>query len=152
MPTLVLETAAIGDKLVDPDEETRMNEELKEKSLYRNPSTSLSGQNTTVNPQKTNKEKHSDTKTNVKQSRTTKDVTAILKITEVKVEDNNNNMKTSQIIDLTDNDLNDSEYEEDDEVNYRKDGTTVFGKAINYWMVMGIPNCLLIITKTVSKI
>lgn len=125
MPTLVLETAALGDKVIDPDEETRMNEELKRKYLYRNPSTSLSGQNTTVNPPKIYKEKYSDTKINLKKSRTTKDVTAILKITEVKVEDNNN-MNTSQIIDLTDNDLNDSEYKEYDEVNYRKNGNSVW--------------------------
>lgn len=124
MPTLELETAALSDKIIDPDEETMMYDELKEKYLYRNPSTSLSGQNTTVNPPEIDKEKHSDTRTNVKQSRTTKDVTSILKTREVNVDDHNNR-NTSQIIDLTHNDVNDSEYEEDDEVNCRKNGNSV---------------------------
>lgn len=85
MPQLVLETAATGDTVIDPDEETRMNEELREKYLNRKPSTTLSGQNTSPKPQKSNKDKIAvDTK----------------------------------VIVLTDEDLSDSEYEENNEGNY----------------------------------
>lgn len=120
---VVLETAASNDTIIDPDEETKMNEELREKYLYRKPSTSISGQKTSPNSQKANKEKSSYTKTNAKQSRTAKDSTHNLKRRVVKVEDNNN-INESRIIDLTNEDQKYSEYEGNNEGNYRKDGNS----------------------------
>lgn len=119
---VVLETAASNDA-IDPDEETKMNEELREKYLYRKPSTSISGQKTSPNPQKANKEKSSYTKTNAKQSIKAKDSIHSLKRIVVKVKDNNN-INESQIIDLTNEDQNCNEYEENNEGNYRKDGNS----------------------------
>lgn len=87
------------------------------------PLTSLSEHNTTVNPQQTNKEKYSDTKTYI---------TTHLISREAKVEDNNNR-NTPQIIDLTNEDLNNNEYEEDDEVNYRKAGNISVWESIPLW-------------------
>lgn len=117
---VVLETDASGGATIDPDEETRMNEELREKYLYRRPSTSRSGQNTCPNPQKTNEEKNYNSTINAKKSGTDKDFSDSLKRRGIRGDDNNH-MNRIRIVDLTNEDQNNNEYGENNEENGGKD-------------------------------